>query len=140
MVLRRRSHTYFPHEADVGLIGRGPTLEAAFEAAAEALFGVMVDLQGVRPLASVRVAFEEDDVELALVTWLNELLSETRAAGLALGRFELHRADDHWTGQAWGEPWRADLERGVEVKGATLTMLSVAEVDGGWEARCVVDV
>jgi len=26
------------------------------------------------------------------------------------------------------------------VKGATLTMLSVQPVDGGWEARCVVDV
>ena len=35
---------------------------------------------------------------------------------------------------------RAGMERGVDVKGATLTMLSVAPTDGGWEARCVVDV
>ncbi|MGA8053562.1 MAG: hypothetical protein WCA12_06825 [Burkholderiales bacterium] len=26
------------------------------------------------------------------------------------------------------------------MKGATLTMLSVGRRDGGWEARCVVDV
>jgi SHS2 domain-containing protein len=32
------------------------------------------------------------------------------------------------------------MERGVEVKGATLTMLSVKQVEAGWEARCVVDV
>ena len=45
-----------------------------------------------------------------------------------------------WRGTAEGEPWRAGLERGVEVKGATLTGLAVTERDGIWEARCVVDV
>ena len=30
--------------------------------------------------------------------------------------------------------------RGVEVKGATLTGLALAQRDGAWEARCVVDV
>jgi SHS2 domain-containing protein len=140
MAVTDRSHAYFAHEADVGLIGRGATLEAAFEAAAEALFGVMVELDAVRPTTAVRVEFEERDVELALVTWLNHLLAEARAAGLVLARFELRHSDGHWTGQGWGEPWQADLERGVEVKGATLTMLSVAQVDGAWEARCVADV
>jgi protein archease len=43
-------------------------------------------------------------------------------------------------GSAEGEPWRAGLERGVEVKGATLTGLEVKQRDGIWEARCVVDV
>ena len=46
----------------------------------------------------------------------------------------------HWSGTAEGEPWRPGLERGVEVKGATLTGLAVTEGDGIWEARCVVDV
>jgi protein archease len=56
-------------------------------------------------------------------------------------RFELSRDGSRWTGRAWGETWRADLERGTEVKGATLTMLSVRQSAGaGWEARCVVDV
>jgi SHS2 domain-containing protein len=140
MAVTERSYAYFSHEADVGLIGRGPTLESAFEAAAEALFGVMVDLHAIRPVASVQVEFDETDPELALVTWLNHLLAEARVAGLVLGRFELRRSNGHWVGQAWGERWRADLERGVEVKGATLTMLSVVQTDGGWEARCVVDV
>jgi SHS2 domain-containing protein len=45
-----------------------------------------------------------------------------------------------WSGTAEGEPWRAELERGVEVKGATLTGLAVTQQDGIWEARCVVDV
>lgn len=135
-----KTYAYFDHEADIGIIGQGETLEAAFEAAAEATFAVMVDLAAVRPTTAVRVEFEEPDPELALVTWLNRLLAEARRAGLVLGRFRLRREDSRWSGEGWGEPWREDLERGVEVKGATLTMLSVRPVDGGWEARCVVDV
>ena len=45
-----------------------------------------------------------------------------------------------WRGGASGEPWRRDLERGTEVKGATLTMLEVKQERDGWRARCVVDV
>lgn len=130
----------FAHDADVGVIGRGATVEQAFVSATEATFGEMVDLANVRPLQAVRITFEEGDPELALVTWLNACLAEAHAAGLALGRFALRRRGERWTGEAWGEPWRDDLARGTEVKGATLTQLAVTPVSGGWEARCVVDV
>jgi SHS2 domain-containing protein len=130
----------FSHDADVGVVGRGATVADALVAAAEATFAEMVDLGSVLPLQAVRFAFDEADPEFALVTWLNACLAEARAAGLALGRFSLRRDGDHWTGEAWGEPWRDDLPRGTEVKGATLTELAVTPVDGGWEARCVVDV
>ncbi len=133
-------YSYFDHGADIGIIGRGPTLKAAFEAAAAAMFGIMVDLLAVQPRTAVRVEFEELDPELALVTWLNALLAEAQSAGLILGRFRLRRAGSRWAGEGWGEPWPHDLERGVDVKGATLTMLAVEPQAGGWEARCVVDV
>jgi SHS2 domain-containing protein len=131
---------YFDHDADVGIVGRGATLEAAFEAAASAVFGIMAELPAVRPETAVRVEFEEPDAELALVQWLNGLLAAAQKAGLVLSRFRLRWDGAHWTGQGWGEPWRDTLERGVEVKGATLTMLAVRPVTDGWEARCVVDV
>jgi SHS2 domain-containing protein len=131
---------YFPHDADIGVIGRGRTLAAAFVAAAAGMFAVMAELASVRPVREVSIAFEEPDRELALVRWLNALLAESRISGLAFGRFALRREGDRWVGNAWGEPWKLDAERGVEVKGATLTMLSVEQVDGEWETRCVVDV
>lgn len=134
------SYAYFPHDADVGIIGRGPTPEAAMVAAASAMFAVMVDLAAVRPLTAVQLGFEEPDLELAFVTWLNRLLAEARAAGLAFSRFRLRHRDSQWSGEAWGEPWRPELERGVEVKGATLTGLTVTPTADGWEARCVIDV
>jgi SHS2 domain-containing protein len=132
---------YFDHDADTGVIGRGATLIEAFVHAAEATFALMCDLDAIEPREQVEFEFVENDVELALVTWINLLLAHASALGLALGRFALtRRADDQWRGAARGEPWRAGLVRGTQVKGATLTALKVARLGDGWEARCVVDV
>lgn len=131
---------YFEHDADVGIVGRGATLEEAFEAAARATFAIMTDIKAVRDESSVSLEFEEADAELALVRWLNLLLAMSHEEGLVFGRFWIERDGVRWRGGASGEAWRRELERGVEVKGATLTMLKVRQTDEGWEARCVVDV
>jgi SHS2 domain-containing protein len=131
---------YFEHDADMGIVGRGQRIEEAFENAATAVFAMMADPAQIRPQASVAIEFEEADPELALVTWLNLLLGEARSRALIFGRFHLRRDGVRWSGTAEGEPWRNGLERGVEVKGATLTGLAVTRRGGIWEARCVVDV
>lgn len=135
-----KSEQYFDHEADIGIIGRGKTIPDAFVSAAEAVFKIMVDIGDVEPQSMIPIEFEESDIELALVTWLNLLISHARGNGLVFCRFELTQQADHWKGAAWGEPWRDNMVRGTEVKGATLTMLSVKKVGDGWEARVVVDV
>lgn len=132
--------SYFEHDADVGVMGRGMRPEDAFVQGARAVFALITNLDEVRPVERIQVSFDEPDIELAFVTWLNRLIAESQARGLALGRFALARDGEGWRGEAWGEPWREGLERGIDVKGATLTMLSVKPADGGWEARCVVDV
>ncbi|SPE29324.1 conserved hypothetical protein [Burkholderiales bacterium] len=131
---------YFEHGADIGVIGRGPTVDAAFEAAAEATFAIQADLAQVHRIIIVPVQFEEGDLELALVRWLNSLLSAARCEGAILAKFWLRHEGTGWTGGASGEPWSNAHERGTEVKGATLTALSVRRVGSLWEARCVVDV
>lgn len=131
---------YFEHDADIGVIGRGATLEEAFEGAARATFAIMTDIERVHATESITIEFEEADEELALVRWLNLLLGSAREHGLAFGRFWIERDGVRWRGGAGGEPWRPQLERGVEVKGATLTMLVVKRLGDVWEARCVVDV
>jgi SHS2 domain-containing protein len=132
--------SYFEHGADMGIVGRGTLIEEAFENAARAMFAIMTSLSQVELRERVAIEFEEADPELALVTWLNRLLGEARSRALSFGRFHLRREGVRWSGTADGEPWRAGLERGVEVKGATLTSLAVMQRDGIWETRCVVDV
>ncbi|MFZ5556408.1 MAG: archease [Pseudomonadota bacterium] len=134
------NYGYFDHAADIGVIGRGASPEQALESAAAAAFAVMCEPAALQPSTRVDVEFDEDDTEFALVTWINRLLGEARQRGLVFGRFRLTRAQAHWRGSAWGEPWNDALPRGVEVKGATLTALSVCPSDGAWEARCVIDV
>lgn len=134
------NYSFFEHDADIGIEGFGDTPEQAFVAAAEALFSIECNLEQVTPQIRIRVKFDEADPELALVRWLNLLLSKARAANLALCRFDLSRNRDRWRGEAWGDCWRSEFERGVEVKGATLTMLCVAKQNGIWRAACVVDV
>lgn len=131
---------YFEHGADVGVYGRGGSVEAAFAAAAEATFRLMCSTTPIEARERVAFEFEEADPELALVEFLNGLLAAAGDRGLALGRFALAREGTRWKAEAWGEPWREGLERGTGVKGATLTMLSVRQEGGAWDARCVVDV
>jgi SHS2 domain-containing protein len=130
----------FEHGADFGIYGRGPTVTAAFCAAAEEMFALVTDLEGVKPAVTVFFDFEEADLEMALVRWLNLLLFYAADQGAVFARFCLARDGDRWKGSASGEPWRDGLERGTGVKGATLTMLSVRQDGGLWDARCVVDV
>lgn len=131
---------YFEHGADVGVFGRGASLEEAFAGAAGATFRLMCATFPIAETERVAFAFEETDPELALVSYLNGLLAAAGDRGLALGRFSVKREGARWHAEAWGERWREGLERGTGVKGATLTMLSVRDEGGTWDARCVVDV
>ncbi|MDQ1326656.1 MAG: protein archease [Campylobacterota bacterium] len=135
-----KRYGYFDHDADIGIIGRGKSLEEAFESAAVAMFAIMTDLDVVHCHELIEVKFEENDNEFALIEWLNRLLATAHTKHLVLGRFELHKEGNIWRGKAWGDKWKKEFERGTEVKGATLTMLSVQEKEDHWEAQCIVDV
>lgn len=131
---------YFEHGADIGVCGRGATPEAAFVDAARAMFAIMAQPAELEEELSVEFEFEEDDPEFALVAWLNRLLAEARLLGAVFGRFELARDGTRYKGRAFGCKWTPAIAHGTEVKGATLTALSVKRGEKGWEARCIVDV
>jgi len=136
-----RSAGYFEHAADIGIIGRGLSVEAAFEGAACAMFAIMAEPGRVAgETITANIEFIEDDVEFALVQWLNALLAAAREQRGVFTEFHLTRDGSRWRGAAHGARWNADDELGTEVKGATLTALAVQPTAEGWEARCVVDV
>ena len=132
--------SYFEHDADVGIVGQGETVEQAFEAAARAVFSIMSNLDTIQPRDEIIVEFEESDLEFALVIWINLILGKARELGMVFNEFHLQHNGRHWQARISGEKWRDEHERGVEVKGATFTMLSVKQQNNGWVARCVVDV
>lgn len=131
---------YFDHDADIGIIGRGETIEICFANVARSMFALMTDLSTIHPLEIISFEFEEADLEFALMTWLNLLITKSQEHNLVFCDFRLKRDQNKWLATVAGEKWNEHIERGIEVKGATLTMLSVKKINHLWEARCVVDV
>jgi len=133
---------HFPHEADVGIRGLGPTKDSAFAQAAVALTAVITDPVNVEPIQEVRISCEAVDDELLFVDWLNSLLYEMATRNMLFGRFEVYIDDKTLKAKAWGQ--EIDLDKHeliVEVKAATYAELHVTQKqDGMWIAQCVVDV
>jgi SHS2 domain-containing protein len=132
----------FPHGADVGIRGVGPTLTSAFEQTALALTSAVTDPAGVAAREAVAVSCEAADDRFLLLDWLNALIYEMAVRRMVFGSFTVSINGHHLHGQAWGEPIdRARHMPAVEPKGATLTALRVERCDNGaWVAQCVVDV
>jgi len=133
---------HFAHEADVGVRGIGPGREQAFEQAALALTAVITDPAAIKPEQKVNITCEAADDEMLLVEWLNSLIYEMATRRMLFGRFEVFIKDNRLSALAWGQ--KVDVSRhspAVEVKGATVTSLSVKQdKNKHWIAQCVVDV
>ena len=133
---------HFPHEADVGIRGYGPSLSVAFEQAALAMMAAIADVEGIESRQRVEIACEAPEPDLLLVEWLNALVYEMATRDMIFCRFAVTIEGAALSAQAWGEP--VDVERhrpAAEIKGATYTALEVSRAaDGRWTAQCVVDV
>jgi tRNA nucleotidyltransferase (CCA-adding enzyme) len=80
---------HFPHQADMGVRGSGPTLAAAFEQAALAMSAIVTDLAWVAADKAVEIRCEAPDDELLPVDWLNALILEIAVRHMLFSRFEV---------------------------------------------------
>ena len=133
---------HFDHGADIGVRGVGMTRAQAFEQAALALTAIVAPIESVEQCQRVELFAENRDPELLFVEWLDALIFEMATRKMLFSRFQVDIQDDRLRACAWGEA--VDIERhqpAVEVKGATLTELKVAQsANGMWVAQCIVDV
>ena len=137
----RSSWAHFSHDADIGVVGVGPTKAEAFRQAALALTAVITDPSRVRPEQPVPVFCQAQSDDFLLVEWLNALVYEMAVRTMLFGDFAVAIEGGELRATAYGEP--VDLVRhepAVEIKGTTLTALQVAENPDGWRVQCVVDV
>ena len=137
----------FEHTADLGLRVRAADLGTLFAEAARCLFSAVVeDLDDVKPVQSVEVTLEGDDLEYLLFDWLNELLYKCDAEHLLLSQFEV-KVDSAQSpriavrGLARGEPLDRTRHRlSHEVKAITYHGLMVEKSADGWLAEVIVDI
>jgi SHS2 domain-containing protein len=133
---------HFPHGADVGIRGVGRSLADAFSQAALALMSAVCDLEAVQPRVVSEVTCRAPTAELLFVDWINAIVYAMATDHMVFREFIVRIDGTDLRAHLKGEPIdRVRHQPAVEVKGATHTLLSVAErPDGRWVAQCVVDV
>jgi SHS2 domain-containing protein len=132
--------------ADLAFRAWGQTVEETFIAAAEATMHAMVeDLATIAPRAQRTFELHDEQLDLLLLQFLQELLFYKDAQRLLLRVYEV-RINAHDQGftlqaRAAGEPLDpAKHALGADVKGVTLHRLQVVQTPNGWEATVVLDV
>jgi tRNA nucleotidyltransferase (CCA-adding enzyme) len=133
---------HFPHGADMGIRGFGPTPARAFEQTALAMTAVVTDLGLVRLTKAIEIEVEAPKLDLLLIDWLNALVFEMADQRMVFGAFSVDISNGRLKGKALGETVSRERHApAVEVKGATFTELAVVEDRPGcWRAQCIIDV
>ena len=130
------------HTAEAGVIARGATLAEAFANAAEGMYALVLELEGVEERQTREIALEAASLEALLVDWLQELVFVTETEGLVFRRFEVELSGTKLRGRAWGE--RFDEQRhvthNVMVKAVTRHMLEIGREDGGYRVQVLFDI
>lgn len=91
------------HTADVGIRAYGSSLNELFANAAEGMFSLIVDLDGVKAIGEVEVRLEAEDVVTLLVRWLSELLYLHETQRYLFRQFKVEVRDGSLRATAAGE-------------------------------------
>jgi len=129
------------HTADVGVRAWGANLPELFRAAARGLFEVIAGTESVRPAREHVVDLVADSVPDLLHGWLEELNALHQIQRELYVEFEVVLAGLRLRARVRGEPIdpaRHDLR--TEVKAITWHDFELREVEGGWEARVLLDI
>lgn len=132
---------HFKHVADIGIRGYGVSPAEAFSQAALAMTAVITEIPSVEKTSCIDVDCESIDLEYLFVDWLNALVYEMAIRKMLFSEFDVQINNNHLKARVCGE--RVDRDKhqpAVEIKGATLTELSVSKLDGTWVAQCIIDV
>ncbi len=139
--------------SDLAFEARGDTPKEMFEAAANALTEAMVDIKQVKPRVEKTIRLTHEAMDQLLFDWLAELIYLKDAEGLLFSQFQVDlsavpaqaglTAQSAWrlVGNVRGEP--IDPKRHtlhLDVKAVTYHLFEVAQKDGQWVARVVLDI
>lgn len=124
-----RGWEHFPHGADIGVCGWGPTLDAAFEEAGRAL-SAAVTTAHIAPTTSVDIVCEAKSAELLFVEWQNAIIYEMAERRMLFGEFEVHIRGSSLRGTVCGEAIDpVHHQPACEPKGAKACKLELAEIE-----------
>lgn len=140
----------FEHLADIGIRGRGRTLEEAFSNILKALASLLIEEVFLETLElklkyEVEIKVSAELLDELLVSYINKVLTYTYLEGILFfefkGKIDLQEGGYFLRGFIYGTKFDPQkFGYGVEVKGATFTLAKVEKENHFWVAQCVVDV
>lgn len=139
-------YKYLEHAADMGIYGEGKNYQEAFAETAKAMFNLMVKLEQLKPLKSIKIKVQAPDINGLLIEWLNQLIAEKDINNLYFSDFKITKLQKveeglELIGEARGQEIDPEkVQVNVEVKGATFYGLECGRKDKTFYCQCVVDI
>jgi SHS2 domain-containing protein len=128
------------HTADIRLQVKAGSLEELFSEAARAM---MVIMYGTAEEGSLRqgVAVRADDRESLMHAFLSEVLFISEVEGIVVSGAEVKITENSLSGVLRGEPFLPEKHlSGMEVKGISLSGLSIVHEHGSYILEVIFDV
>jgi SHS2 domain-containing protein len=145
---------HFEHKADIGIRGKGNTLNEAFEECATALMQIIANTNLIQPKKSHVIELKALDNEALLVAFLNELLFLKDKKKMIYSKFRVKTGKEQVIDEKgntkevvilkatiFGEkinPNKHELK--TDPKAATYSELYAGEKEGKFIAQCIIDV
>jgi len=145
--MRTPNIEYLDHPSDVKFRVHGRTIEEAFEYAARAMFGVMIDPDAttIEPIRTIEIDLSADDCKDLLYDFLSELLYLFEVEEIVFGRFDVEQIEQvgggyHLIAHVSGEPIDRGRHRfGVGVKAVTFHDMMIERTGEGCTVQVLVD-
>jgi SHS2 domain-containing protein len=132
--------------ADIAFEATGHDLPQLFVAAADATMNVMIDnLDAIEPRETRHIELSNDDIEMLLFDFLQELIyfKDAKRLLLRVRRAQIDQKDERYSLKAKVAGELLDAARHhqrADVKAVTLHGFSVKNEDSGWKARVLLDI
>jgi len=142
MAEKRGSFREIEHTADLGIEVEAGDLPGLFASAAEAVYGLVADLQGIALTEEIVVLATGEGWEDLFHAWLRACLTQFNLKGFVGKQCEIRRLEPGQV-EASIKGESLDLKRHrfyTEIKGVTYHGFKVWQEDGTWHARVIFDV
>ncbi|SRR6266481_58761 len=132
--------------ADIAFEATGRDLPELFREAADATTNVMIDnLDAIEPRETRRIELSNDELDMLLFDFLQELiyLKDSERLLLRIQEVHINEKERRYFLKATAEGETLDAERHhqrADVKAVTLHDFSVVQEKGGWKTRVLLDI
>jgi len=135
------AYKFLEHEADVGILGIGETLEESFQESAKAMFEIMFNIKEIKQIKEITIELSADSQENLFIKFLNELIAQADIQELIFSEFKVKIDNLTLTCTAKGDSFNLNkYEIKTEVKAATYSGLKLYKKENKYYSQCVLDV